>query len=408
MVMATHHPERGASDRWLTAVAAVLVQVSLGGAYAWSVFRVPLSDAFGWSISAVAAIFSLFILVAGFASVIGGLWLQRSGPRPVLVTSGLLYGGGIALAGGTGGHLWLLYLSYGVLGGAGLGLGYVVPIAVLQRWFPDHRGLINGIAVSGIPAGALLALPIAERLIARVGVLDAFIVLGVSYAVIVTGAGSLVREAPPPSPLEPGAASGGGSHDLKAALRTWQWWVLWASFLLSVSAGVGVISELAPMAREAGGVGATAAAGIVSAAFVGDAAGRLLWPWGSDKVGCRTVLVLIFVVQAATLVALTSTSSSLAFVLLAGLVLFNYGGSSGTMAPFVSELFGPSHVGSIYGLMLTAWGVGGVVGPILIAATRQASGSYSDALWILAAVMAAAALLPFSLRRPRPVRAAPE
>jgi len=396
--MAPHDPRPRALDRRLIAVGAVLVEVGLGGAYAWSVFRPALSDAFGWSISEVTVTFTVFVLVAGFTSVVGGLWLRRSGPQRVLLASGLLYGGGIALASRSGGHLWLLYLTYGVLGGAGMGLGYVVPIAVLQRWFPDRRGLINGIAVCGIPGGALLAAPIAEWLISRIGVLDTFLVLGLVYAVVIVGASALVREAPAPSQVAENAPEGG--RDLGAALRTRQWWVLWATFLLSVSAGVGLISEAAPMAREIGGIGPGAAAGVVSAAFVGDAAGRLLWPWASDLLGCRTVMVLIFVAQAAALAALALASSYLAFALLAALILFNYGGSSGIMAPFVTELFGPAHVGAIYGLMLTAWGIGGVAGPLLIATTRETSGSYNGALWILAAIMAVGALLPFSLRRP--------
>ena len=180
----------GAPHRLVIVCAGVLVQVGLGSAYAWSVFRRPLSEEFGWSISMVTVTFSLFILTAGLASVLGGVWMQRSGPRPVLVASGILYGGGVALASKSADALWLLYGSYGVIAGAGLGLGYIVPIAVLQRWFPDRRGLINGIAVCGLPAGALLAAPIAGWLIARSGVLDAFLVLGVAYGVVIIGAGN--------------------------------------------------------------------------------------------------------------------------------------------------------------------------------------------------------------------------
>ena len=373
----------------------MLVQVGLGSAYAWSVFRNPLSDAFGWSISEVTLTFSLFVLSAGFASVIGGLWLERSGPRVVLVASGVLYGGGVALAGRSGGDLWLLYLTYGVLGGAGMGLGYIVPIATLQRWFPDRRGLINGLAICGIPAGALIAAPVADRLLERVGVLDALLVLGIVYGGLVAGAGLLLRD-PPGSP----AADASSELELHQALRCWQWYALWGAFFLCVNAGVGLISQAAPMAQEIGEVSATAAAGIVSALFVGDALGRLVWPWCSDRFGRRATFAAICLLQAATFVALAAAGSYLAFAILAALCLFNYGGSSGLMAPFVGDVFGIARVGSIYGLMLTAWGVGGVTGPLLIAELRETTGSYDAALYVLAALMPIAALLAVALRRP--------
>jgi OFA family oxalate/formate antiporter-like MFS transporter len=389
-------------DRWVIACAGVLVQLGLGSAYAWSVFRRPLSEEFGWSISTVTVTFSLFILTAGFASVLGGLWLQRSGPRPVLVASGLLYGGGVALASRSADALWLLYVSHGLVAGAGMGLGYIVPIAVLQRWFPDRRGLINGIAVSGISAGALIAAPIAGWLVARSGVLDAFLLLGLVYGAVIIGAGAVLRDPPrsgaasaPPAAQRAGDAE---DLDLRGALGTWHWYALWATFFLSVAAGVGLISAAAPMAQELGGVSAGAAASITGALFAGDALGRLLWPWWSDTLGRRRVFVTIFCLQAGAFVMLSAAGSAAAFVLLAMLILFNYGGSSGTMAPFVVDLYGPTHVGSIYGLMLTAWGFGGVLGPLVIAAMRDATGDYSGALLVVAAIMALGVLLPVSLR----------
>ena len=388
---------RASPHRLVIACAGVLVQVGLGSAYAWSVFRQPLSEEFGWSISAVTVTFSLFILTAGLASVLGGLWMQRSGPRPVLVASGLLYGGGVALAGTSADALWRLYGSYGVIAGAGLGLGYIVPIAVLQRWFPDRRGLINGIAVCGIPAGALIASPIAGWLVARAGVLDAFLVLGVVYGAVIIGAGAVLRD-PPPSGAAARRAEETRDWDLRGALRTRQWYALWATFFLSVTAGVGLISSAAPMAQELGGLTAAAAAGITGALFVGDALGRLVWPWWSDTLGRRRVFVAIFCVQAAAFVLLSVAASALAFAALATLILFNYGGSSGAMAPFVADLYGARNVGSIYGLMLTAWGFGGVLGPLVIAAMRESTGSYSAALLIVAAIMALGTLLPASLR----------
>jgi MFS transporter, OFA family, oxalate/formate antiporter len=211
----------------------------------------------------------------------------------------------------------------------------------------------------------------------------------------VVGAGLVLRE-----PADRERRSRGALRDrgLREALRSWQWYALWTLFLLSVIAGVGLISQASPMGQEIGDVGAAAAAGIVSVAFVGDALGRLAWPWASDVLGRRRTFCALCVLQATTFVALTFAGSYLAFAVLAALVLFNYGGSSGLMAPFVGDVFGLSRVGSIYGLMLTAWGLGGVIGPLLIAEMREATGSYDGALWVLAGCMPPAAVLALSLR----------
>src|SRR3954462_7144726 len=183
-------------NRWYVALAGVLIQVALGAVYAWSVFRVPLAKQFGWSISEVTLTFTISIFVLGIAAFFGGLWLNRSGPRVVAVTGGVLYGLGGFLASFSANKLWWLYLSYGVIGGVGLGFGYIVPVAVLVKWFPDRRGLITGIAVGGFGAGALITAPLATRLIQSVGVLQTFAYLGIAY-LIVTVISALFMQNPP-------------------------------------------------------------------------------------------------------------------------------------------------------------------------------------------------------------------
>src|SRR5882672_6283288 len=175
-------------NRWIIALAGVLMQVVLGAVYAWSVFRIPLSQSYGWTVSQVTVAFELAILVLGFAAFAGGLWMRHTGPRPVAIAAAVLYGLGTALA-GMSHNLTMLYLTYGVIGGAGLGLGYIVPVATLVRWFPDKRGMITGIAVAGFGAGALVTAPIAQRLITSVGVSRTFVILGIAwFAVIVFAA----------------------------------------------------------------------------------------------------------------------------------------------------------------------------------------------------------------------------
>src|SRR5678815_1991779 len=171
-------------NRWIIAFAGVCMQVALGAVNAWSVFREPLVSQFGWTISEVTFTFTISIFVLGIAAFVGGLWLNRSGPRVVALVGGVLYGLGVFLASFSAYKLWWLYLSYGLIGGIGLGLGYIVPVAVLVKWFPDRRGLITGVAVGGFGAGALITAPIATRLIQSVGVLTTFAYLGIAYLVV--------------------------------------------------------------------------------------------------------------------------------------------------------------------------------------------------------------------------------
>src|SRR3954468_19199206 len=183
-------------NRWSIAVAGVLIQVALGAVYAWSVFRVPLARQFGWSISEVTLTFTISIFVLGVAAFFGGIWLNKSGPRVVAITGGFLYGLGVILASFSNYGLWWLYLTYGVIGGAGLGFSYIVPVAVLVKWFPDRRGLITGIAVGGFGAGALVTAPVAERLIRSVGVLTTFAYLGIAYLIVTVVTGVFMQNPP--------------------------------------------------------------------------------------------------------------------------------------------------------------------------------------------------------------------
>src|SRR5246127_2329889 len=183
------------NNRWVIAIAGVFLQIALGAVYAWSVFRAPLAKQFGWSISEITLTFTISIFVLGFASFFGGLWLNRKGPRVVALTGGALYGVGVFLASFSHSLSWL-YVSYGVIGGIGLGLGYIVPVAVLVKWFPDRRGLITGIAVGGFGAGALITAPVATRLIQTVGVLPTFAYLGIAYFIVAIIAGLFMQNPP--------------------------------------------------------------------------------------------------------------------------------------------------------------------------------------------------------------------
>src|ERR1700731_1235049 len=183
-------------NRWVIATAGVFLQIALGAVYAWSVFRIPLAKQFGWSIPEVTLTFTISIFVLGVSAFLGGLWLNRKGPRIVALTGGFLYGVGVFLASFSDHKLWWLYLTYGVIGGIGVGFSYIVPVAGLVKWFPDRRGLITGIAVGGFGLGALVTAPLATRLIQSVGVLSTFAYLGVAFLVVTVLAGLFMHNPP--------------------------------------------------------------------------------------------------------------------------------------------------------------------------------------------------------------------
>ena len=397
-----------AGNRVIIAIAGVVMQVALGAVYAWSVFRDPLTQQYGASVTAVNFAFSITILTLGFAAFAGGLWMARSGPRIVALIAGVLYGLGVFLASFADNSLTLLYLTYGLIAGAGIGLGYIVPVATLIKWFPDKRGFITGIAVAGFGGGAFVTAFIAKYLVSSVGVFSAFAILGVIYLVMVVGAAFFIRNPPEgwkPEGWEPDTTErsdrSGVDYDLSGVLRTWQWYALWALLFLNVSAGISLITEAAPMAQQITGVNATVAAGLVSIISIANAAGRFLWAWLSDAIGRKWVFFVMFLLQAVLFFILPLVSVYVMLAIISFVIVSCYGGGFGTMPAFNADYFGPTNVGTNYGLMLTAWGVGGVLGPLLISRVIDTTDSYTLAFYIIAAIMLGSAVVAFIVRPPR-------
>src|SRR4051812_7705786 len=392
-------------NRWVIAIAGVFFQIALGAVYAWSVFRVPLAKQFGWSISEVTLTFTISIFVLGFAAFFGGLWLNRTGPRVVALTGGVLYGLGVFLASFSHSLTWL-YLSYGFISGTGLGFGYIVPVAVLVKWFPDRRGLITGIAVGGFGAGALVTAPIATRLIQRVGVLSTFAYLGIAYLLVTVVAGLFMKNPPegwqPQGVITKITQSQRSRYDysLREALGTWQWWALWAMLFLNTTAGISIISQEAPMFQELTRVSVAAAAGMVGIVSIGNAFGRVFWAWLSDSITRRATFIVMFAMQVVLFWVLPSITGAAVLAAITFVILMCYGGGFGTMPAFTADFFGSKNVGPIYGLMLTAWGAASAFGPLLIAHMRETSGSYRGALHIIGIVMLFSTALPLIVSRP--------
>ncbi len=407
--MSSQAANQNVTNRWLIAAAGVVMQIALGAVYAWSVFRKPLSDHFETSVSAVNTTFSIAILSLGFAAFFGGLWMRSSGPRIVALTAGVLYGAGIFLASFAGSNLWILYLTYGLLAGVGIGLGYIVPIATLVKWFPDKRGFITGVAVAGFGAGALVTAPIAKQLVAGIGLFPTFSILGILYLVMVAGAAFFMKNPPEgwkPEGFQPetdeSSERSGVDYELGGALKTWQWYALWALLFLNVTAGIAIISEADPIAQEVSGAEPFLAAWLVSIISIGNGVGRFLWAWLSDAIGRKWVFLTMYLIQAALFFLIPVIGASF-FVLavLSFIIVSCYGGGFGTMPAFNADYFGSKNVGMIYGLMITAWGFGGVLGPILISRMYDATGSYAGAFRIIAVIMLVSAIVPFIVRPPK-------
>lgn len=394
MSQAAENPSNAVYSRAYVAVAAFCMQLALGSVYGWSVFLNPLRELYSASRAEVGFTFTVTLAVLGITAVFGGAIQSRFGPRVTATAAGLLYGLGVLLS-GFAPNLSVLYLTYGVLGGIGLGLGYIVPLAILIRWFPDKRGFITGLAVAGFGLGAFVTSPLASELIGDIGVQRTLVVFGVGYLVTVVLAAQFLRAAPEnyapdgwvPSPKV--AASSSTNFTLAEALRAPCWYLLWFILALNVSAGAALLSVAAPLAQEFSGIDAKAAAFLVSTVAIFNGIGRLFWGSISDRIGRSAAFFCIFVVQIVAFAHMATVSDFTMLLVSVALIALCYGGGFGTMPAFAADVFGAKHAGTIYGAMLTAWSAGAIVGPVLITSIP-----YRTALLVIAGMLTVAATLP--------------
>jgi OFA family oxalate/formate antiporter-like MFS transporter len=395
-------------NRWWIAIAGVCLQMALGSAYAWSVFRIPLSKEFGWSITQITWVFLISWFFLGSSTVVGGLWMKRKGPRVVAMTAGLLWGGGVFLASFSAHRLWWLYLTYGVIGGTGLGTGYIVPITVLVKCFPDRRGLITGIAVAGFGAGALFSAPAAGWLIQHVGLMPTFAYLGFAYAIVAIAAGAFMQNPPEgwkPDGWAPSASQISQRSDrdytLGQALSTWQWWAI--CFLMSINtmSGLSIVTQASPIFQEIGKASVATAAFLVGVMALGNGAGRIFWSWVSDLTTRKMAFFAMYLVEAILFWSYHSIHSLLPLAIVTFALVMCYGGAYGITPAFAADYFGPRDVGSIFGLMMLPWAFAAVFGPLLFAYLRQINGNYNQALYLIAGLMTAALILPILIHPPQ-------
>jgi OFA family oxalate/formate antiporter-like MFS transporter len=388
------HSDRSTSQRIGVAAAGFCMQLALGAVYGWSVFLNPLIEQFGASRPETNLTFTIALAVLGITAGFGGGLLRRIGPQATASIAGVLYGCGVILS-GFAPNLGALYVFYGVLGGIGLGLGYIVPLAVLIEWFPDRRGFITGLAVTGFGLGALITSPLSTELIKVHGVQSTLTMLGTAYLLIVVAAAQFLLPAPanyaPPgwAPVTRQALTRSAQVTLREALRTPHWYLLWSMLALNVTAGAALISVAAPLAQELTQVGPALGALAVCVISLFNGLGRLFWGALSDRLGRPRTFLALFLLQTAAFAALPAVDHFAVLLVPAAMIALCYGGGFGTMPAFASDVFGAKNSGTIYGAMLTAWSAGAIAGPLLIAALP-----YRTALTLIAAMLALAAALP--------------
>lgn len=380
-------------NRWTIAAAAVVMQIALGAVYAWSVFLKPVMESYGASRAEAGATFTIVLATLGLTAAFGGRAESRFGPRAVATLGGLLYGLGV-IGAGFAPTLALLWLFYGVVAGIGLGLGYIVPLAMLLRWFPDRKGFISGLAVAGFGAGALLTGPLAVALLGTVGLSRALVLLGAFFLVSTVGAAQFFHRAPDgASPAQLCIERGDRPEALRHTLREPVWWVLWIIMALNVTAGAAVLSIASPLAEEFAGIDASAATIAIIAISLANGAGRLFWGSISDRIGRPLAFAGIFVTQFIAFLILPHMTTLAGVSVCMAFIGLCYGGGFGTMPAFVADIFG-TRSGTIYGALLTAWSAGAIAGPTLMGVLDYRSG-----LTLLCVTVGAAALLtPFAGR----------
>jgi MFS family permease len=387
-------------SRFAVPPAALAVHLSIGQAYAFSTFNLPLSKLLGitksvpgdWTLVQLGWIFSIGILFLGLSAAVFGRWVETVGPRKAMFVAALCFGGGFLISAiGISQHaLWLLYLGYGVLGGCGLGIGYISPVSTLIKWFPDRPGMATGMAIMGFGGGAMIAAPLSVALMnhfktdTSTGVLPAFVIMGIIYFIFMS-IGAIVVRVPRDdwkpegwvAPAQPKKLVTSANVEVMTAFKTPQFWLLWIVLCMNVTAGIGVIGQASPMIQEmfTGRVTPRAAAGFVGLLSLFNMAGRFLWASASDYIGRRNTYIVFFLLGMVLYFSVPSIGRAgeiAGFVLAFGIILSMYGGGFSTVPAYLRDVFGTMHVGAIHGGLLTAWSAAGVLGPVLVNYIRQA------------------------------------
>jgi MFS family permease len=411
-------------NRWLIPPCALATHLCIGQAYALSVFNIPLTRQLGitaaapgdWKLTQLGWIFTIAIFVLGASAALFGKWVQAEGPRKSGFVAAVCWGAGFLIGSlGVRTHqLWLVYLGYGVIGGCGLGIGYITPVSTLIAWFPDRRGMATGMAIMGFGGGALIASPLSYAFMRHfasptsTGVAETWLVLGVGYFLLMS-AGAFGYRVPSAGWKPHGWIEGppdarhlmsGANATPAAAVRTPQFWLLWLVLCFNVTAGIGVLSQAAPMIQEVfkDRINASSAAGFVGLLSLFNMLGRFFWASLSDKLGRKLTYACFFtlgpVLYALVPFAGRSGSVTLFVACFCG-ILSMYGGGFATIPAYLADVFGAKYVSAVHGRLLTAWSAAGVLGPVLVNYIRQfqiergvpRSDAYNVTMYIMAGLL---------------------
>ncbi len=409
-------------NRSLIPPAALAVHLSIGSVYAFSTFNLPLTHLIGgtkqapgdWTIPDVLWIFSIAILFLGLSAAVFGRWVERVGPRKAMFVAACCFGGGflVGALGVVSRQLWVIYLGYGVIGGCGLGIGYISPVSTLIKWFPDRPGMATGIAIMGFGGGAFIAGPLSVSLMAHFksatssGVAETFVVMGIAYFIMMTFGAVIVRlpaagwkPAGWTAPAVPKKMVTTANVEASAALRTPQFYLLWIVLCMNVTAGIAVLSQASPMLQESfKGVSPVAAGGFVGLLSLFNMAGRFFWSSLSDIIGRKATYACFFVLGIVLYwfaPALGDAGALTLFVLAICIIISMYGGGFAAVPAYLKDIFGGMQVGAIHGVLLTAWSAAGVLGPLLIGQLRAYEASlgmkgaelYASTLHVMCALL---------------------
>lgn len=392
-------------------MSAIAIHLSIGSVYAYSVLKNPIADLIGWSDKTVTVAFTLAIALLGTSAALFGSSVEKWGPRKSATIAAILFGSGQLITGLSLAteSLILFYLGYGIIGGMGLGLGYISPVSTLVKWFPDRRGLATGMAVMGFGAGSLIAAPVITRLIEAVGLSNTFFILAAIYfTLMLSGALYIVR---PPENWVPSTKSTKNTTTktekiqtslqqltAKEAIRTNRFWLLWIMMFINISNGIMLISAASPFAQSKVGMSVTAAATMVGIMGLFNGGGRIGWSAFSDYLGRSNVFLMFFGVQFVLMLTLPNVTNALLLEIFIFIIISMYGGSFALLPAFISDLFGTLQLGAIHGLLLTSWSCAGIFGPLLVAFINDTTGSYNAAFYIFAGLLAFAFIVSILMK----------
>ncbi|AXH15330.1 OFA family MFS transporter [Malaciobacter mytili] len=383
-------------NRWLMALAAVGVHICIGSVYAWSVYVNPIQQQMNWNLTDVTIAFSIAIFFLGLSAALMGKFVEKNGPRVSATIAAFAFGIGTA---GSGLAILmesklLLYFFYGVLGGCGLGIGYISPVSTLVKWFPDKRGMATGLAIMGFGFASAISGPAIKLLIGSVGIANTFFILGAVYFVIMF-LSAIYLEKPQegymPKKFKKKLESGKkklkkdlSSMGLNEAVKTPRFYGLWIMLFINVTCGIAIIGVASPLLQEAMGMSALAAAAAVGLMGVFNGAGRIFWASISDFLTRPVVYIIFFATQAIAFYALPSISELILFQIILYFIMSCYGGGFASIPAYIGDIFGTKELGAIHGYILTAWAAAGLVGPLIISNVKDMTGSYAQTLYVFA------------------------